>query len=206
LHSSVVQTLPSSVHDVPAVSKQLSAASLHASAHSVPPVHGSPPWLLHDPPLQVSVPLQYRLSVHGAVLFGCPQAPLPLHSSLVQTLPSSVQAVPADTAQLSAPSLQTLLHSGPPVQGSPVPTHVPEPLQVSVAVQNCPSLQDVPLTSLAVQVSPASSHESLQSGPTLCPGHGLPLWVEQVPPLHVSVPLQKRLSLHPVPSPSLAKF
>src|SRR5262249_55762084 len=93
LQRSSVHGLPSPVQVVPAGSKQVSAASSHASAHSEPPAHGSPPWV-HTPPLQTSAPLQKRPSSHGAVLLVCRHTPVPLHWSFVHTLPSLVHAVP----------------------------------------------------------------------------------------------------------------
>src|SRR5262245_64260763 len=59
------------------------------------PGQGLPACTEQLPPPQVSPPLQNRPSLHGAVLFGCWQTALaPLQVSLVQTLPSSVHAVP----------------------------------------------------------------------------------------------------------------
>src|SRR5439155_11159840 len=136
-HWSSVQTSPSSVHGVSAVVRQLWAASLQVSLHSGPLAHGSP-LCVQTPPLQVSVPLQKRLSLQEAVLFGCVQAPAPLHTSSVQTLPSLVQAVPAAVWQLWADSLYVLLHSRPLAHGSPLCVHVPA-LQVSVPLQKTPS-------------------------------------------------------------------
>src|SRR5262245_64296149 len=89
LHWSFVHGFPSLVHAVPAGSRQLSAASLQVSAHSGPPVQGLPT-CTQVPPLHVSGPLQKSPSSHGAVLFGCVQAPAPLHWSFVHALPSSV--------------------------------------------------------------------------------------------------------------------
>jgi hypothetical protein len=67
----------------------------------------------------VSVPLQKAPSSHGAVLFGCVQVPLPLHTSLVQTLPSLVHAEPDDALQSSAASLHTFWQTAPPLHGLP---------------------------------------------------------------------------------------
>ena len=51
-----------------------------------PPLHGLPAWTEQVPPLQVSVPLQYKPSVQDAVLLGLLQ-PIPtVHMSSVQTL------------------------------------------------------------------------------------------------------------------------
>src|SRR4029078_5807257 len=84
-HSSSVQTLPSSVQEVPAASKKFSPLSLQRSAHSPPPRHGLPacPQALAA---HVSTPLQNTPSSHAAVLLGCAQTPAPLHASSVQTL------------------------------------------------------------------------------------------------------------------------
>src|SRR6185369_3023518 len=76
-----------------------------------PPVHGSPACWEQVPPLQVSAPLQKTPSLQDTALFGCEQLPLPSQTSLVQPFASVVQTVPAATKQLSAASLQTLLHS-----------------------------------------------------------------------------------------------
>src|SRR3990170_1555729 len=99
------------------------------------------------------------------------------HASFTVQKRPSVQLVPlvSGAVQLLAASLQESLQFGPtscPGHGLPVPTQVPVPLQVSVAVQKRPSVQLVPLVSGAVQLLAASFHESLQFGPTSCPGHG----------------------------------
>src|SRR5439155_9003342 len=142
-HWSSVQTSPSSVHGVSAAVWQPCAASLQVLSHSGPPAHGSPP-CVQVPPLHVSVPLQKRPSLQEAVLLGCVQAPAPLHTSSVQTLPSSVHGTLAGVWQLSAASLDRSLHSAPPVHGSPLCVHVP-PLQVSVPLQTRPSSHDAVL-------------------------------------------------------------
>jgi hypothetical protein len=86
---------------------------------------------------------------------------------------------------------------------------VPDPLQVS-APEHSPvplPLHEVPVASGAVQLFVDSLHESLQFGPTLLPGHGLPLWLAHDPEaLHVSVPSQKSPSSQLVPLAWLAKF
>jgi hypothetical protein len=64
-HSSSVQVFASAVHGVPGASKQESASSSQASAHSDPLMHGSPAWTSHAPPLQVSAPLQKSPSLQG---------------------------------------------------------------------------------------------------------------------------------------------
>src|SRR5207248_6129678 len=112
------------------------------------------------------------------------------------TLSSLVQAVPAAVWQVAAASLQVLLHSAPPAQGSPLCVQMPPP-QVSVPLQKTPSLQEAvfgvcaqvpePLQASSVQTLPsvvqavpaavwqslaASSHVLSHSGP---PAHGSPL-------------------------------
>jgi hypothetical protein len=72
----------------------LSADSLQVLLHSGRPLQGSPECDEQVPPEQVSAPLQYRPSSQDAVLLGWVQVPEPLQTSLVQTLPSSVQAAP----------------------------------------------------------------------------------------------------------------
>ena len=84
---------------MPSESKQLSAVSLHASAHSEPPVQGSPACTEQLPPEQVSLPLQNRPSLHDAALFVCAQVPDPLHASVVHWFPSDVHGVAASVRQ-----------------------------------------------------------------------------------------------------------
>ena len=58
----------------------------------------------------------------------------------------------------------------------------------------------VPAVSGAVQLPAPSLQESLQFGPVLLPGHGLPLWLLHDPdPLQVSVPSQNSPSLQAEP-------
>jgi hypothetical protein len=78
-----------------------------------------------------------------------------------------------------------------------VPAQTPA-VHTSVDVQVSPSLHAEPSGSGAVQLSVASSHDSAQLPSPSGPGQGLPECV-QLPPLQVSVPLQKRPSLHGVP-------
>ena len=146
--TSSVQEFESAVHGVPAATAQLSLASVHEPPHSPPPAHGSPACAAHVPPLHVSAPLQNRPSSQGAALLGCVHVPDPLQTSFVHALPSLVHAVPFALKQLSEPSLHCVLHSLPPLHGSPLPTHTPAPLHVSVAVQNEPSLQLLPFPAL----------------------------------------------------------
>jgi hypothetical protein len=73
----------------------------------------------------------------------------------------------------------------------------PDALQVSAPLQNTLSLHGVRFASFAVQFFAPSLQLSLQFGPVLWPGHGFPACVTQVPPLHVSAPLQNTPSLHP---------
>jgi len=92
LQVSVVHGLPSSAHALPfgSAAVQESEVSLHDSAQLASPSgpgHGSPE-CTHDPPLQVSTPLQKSPSSQDTVLFRCVQVPAPLHTSVVQTLPS----------------------------------------------------------------------------------------------------------------------
>src|SRR6185369_1378398 len=103
--SATSQTPATERQTVAPLAKQLSGPSLHVLPQIPPPMHGSPAWLLHVPPAQVSGPLQNRPSLHGAVLLLCTQVPAPLHSSSVQTLPSVVHADPRSSLQVSAASL-----------------------------------------------------------------------------------------------------
>ena len=106
----------SSVHGFPS-SGQLQVVSHESvfSLHDAPPGQGSPAWMLQLPPPHVSAPLQYRPSLQEAELLGCVHDPLPLHTSLVHSLPSLLQAVPFALA---------------------LSMHVPEPLHVSWASQS----------------------------------------------------------------------
>jgi hypothetical protein len=119
---------------------QLLVFSLHDSVQSTSPSapgHGLPVWRQIPVLLHTSVPLQYRLSLQDvpAGLIGCVHKPLPLQTSLVQTLASAVQELFAATKQLSAASLQTLAQTGPPAQGSPECTVQAPALQASVPLQ-----------------------------------------------------------------------
>src|SRR4030095_11774068 len=91
-----------------------------------------------------------------------------------------------------------------PGQGSPVCIAQAPALHVSVPLQNSPSLQTDPFGSGAVQVSVASLQDSLQLPSPSGPGQGSPLWLAQAPAAQVSVPLQKRPSLHADPFGSAA--
>jgi hypothetical protein len=78
-------------------------------------------------------------------------------------------------------------------------------LQVSLPLQKAPSLQPVPLGSAPLQASAASLHDAAQFPSDVFSGrHGSPVWLEQVPPLQESAPLQKVPSLQPVPLGSAA--
>jgi len=135
-----------------------------------------------DPPEHVSAPLHPRPSLQ----------PEPLGSAAVQLSAASLH----DSLQLPSPSG--------PGHGLPAcPEHAP-PEQVSAPLQNVPSLQADPLGSLAVQLSAASLHDSLQSPSPSAPGHGFVPCTEQAPPEQVSLPLQKRPSVQAEPLGSLA--
>jgi len=113
----------------------------------------------------------------------------------LQTVVLGSWAVQVSSDSLHEPKqLLSVVTSG--VQGSPVCPQTPAPLQVSVPLQYKLSLQPVPFASGPVQASAASLQLSLQFGPTSCPAHGLPVCTEQLPPEHVSVPLQYAPSLH----------
>src|SRR5690606_19296393 len=76
--------------------------------------------------------------------------------------------------------------------------------QVSVPLQNIPSLQAELVGSLPLQSSCASRQVSLQSPSPSGPGQGSPAWTAQLPePSQVSAPLQNVPSLHAVPTGSL---
>lgn len=157
---------------------QLSAASLQVSlqfASPSAPAQGvpAPP---QTPAEQVSVTVQKSPSLQAE----------PLASAAVQVSAASLQL----SAQLPSPSA--------PGQGVPEPPQTPL-LQVSVAVQNSPSLHGEPLESGAVHVSLASLQLSAQFASPSAPGHGLPTCPLQTPPLQVSAPLQNRPSSQGVP-------
>src|SRR5688572_12275747 len=166
--------------------RQSSPASLHDSEQLPSPSgpgHGSPVELVHVPDVQVSVPLQKRPSVQAE----------PLGSGARQLSAASLH----DSAQLPSPSA--------PGQGSPVWVEQVPPPQVSVPLQKSPSAQTEPLGSGARQLSEASLHDSAQLPSPSAPGQGSPVWVEQVPPPQVSVPLQKSPSAQTEPLGSGAR-
>jgi len=111
-------------------------------------------------------------------LTGCVQAP-PLHTSLVQGLPSSVQAAvllgrwhtpPTHVSVVQGLlSLQAALD----VQPEVVPAQTPV-VHRSFVVSELPSLHTDPLGSLVVQASAVSLQVSEQSESPSAPGHGLP--------------------------------
>src|SRR5581483_192891 len=137
--TSSVQMLPSSGQDSPLGVAQFFAASLQVRSHGAPFEHGSPAWT-HVPPWHTSAPLQNLPSSHGAALFGCVHVPVPLQTSSVQTLPSSLHAVPAGSTQVFVASLQVRLQSAPPAHGSPAWPQTPS-WQTSVPLQKSPSSQ-----------------------------------------------------------------
>lgn len=77
-----------------------------------------------------------------------------------------------------------------PHDGSCVPAQVPA-AHASLIVHSSPSLQGLPFTSAAAQLSAASSHDSTQLPSPSAPGQGLPAWLLHDPSLQVSAPLQK---------------
>ena len=145
-----------SSHEVPFGSDavQLSAASLHDSAQLPSPSgpgHGLPP-CTHAPPLQTSAPLQNKPSLHAE----------PFGSGAAQFWPASLH----DSAQLPSPSG--------PGHGLPVCTLQVPPPQVSVPLQNSPSVHALPFGSAKRQLSFVSLHDSLQLPSPSGPGHGSP--------------------------------
>src|SRR6185369_1545040 len=69
------------------------------STHAVPVRHGSPACRLHEPPEQVSAPVQKRPSVHGSEFGLWVQMPAPSQTSVVQTSESSVHEVPSSSTE-----------------------------------------------------------------------------------------------------------
>ncbi len=137
---------------------------------------GSPVCWAHAPaPSQVSVPSQKML--------------------LLQPVPGGSAAV-----QLSAASLHEVEQLASVVitlQGLPeCCRQEPLPLQLSVPSQNTPLLQPVPGGSAALQACIASLHDVAQLLSVVSTVHGLPPCNEQLPPLQVSLPLQKTVSSH----------
>jgi hypothetical protein len=99
--ASSVHPLPSSLQLVPAGAAHVSAASLQVRLHSGPPAQGSPMCTPQVPAAHVSAPLQKTPSSHGAVFAGCTHWPVPLHASVVQTLPSLAQGPGASASQVA---------------------------------------------------------------------------------------------------------
>jgi hypothetical protein len=131
------------------------------------------------------------------------QLSAPLHAS-----PSS-QLEPSGSgpAQLSADSLhdsEQLPSPSAPTHGLPVCELQAPAAQVSVPLQNRPSLHAEPFGSAAVHESAASSHDSEQLPSPSAPGHGVPECTLQVPPEQESEPLQKIPSSHGAESASAA--
>jgi hypothetical protein len=90
-----------------------------------------------------------------------------------------------------------------PLAAAADPTHVPEPLQASLAVHPFPSVHDDPDGSLPVQLLVASLHISEQSLSPSAPWHGFPELMHCPDALHVSVPVQNWPSLQDEPLGSL---
>src|SRR5947207_4998230 len=210
LHTSVVQTLPSSVHAVP--------TALTASAGQVVLV-----------PVQVSARSHSLTAArHTAPAFpdGCVQAGesrVSLHTSVVQGLPSSVQADPAALTasagqvvlvpvQVSARShsLTVARHTVPAWPAGCVQRGLPTvPLQVSVVRGLPSSVQADPddLTALAGQLVLLPVQVSARSHSLTAARHTVPAWpagcVQRgllVLPLHVSVVQTLPSSVQAVPA------
>jgi hypothetical protein len=156
---------------------------------------GSPMQLLSS---QRSPVVQNSPSSHAPVLGSCAHVPSPSQASSVQTLPSDEHGVPAATRQVSAASLQTLLHSGFDVHGLPLPLQTP-PWQTSVAVQNAPSLHGVVFGFATLPQTPVCGLQtpSLQVSATLEQSTAAP--AAQTPAAHSSAVVQGFPSLHGVP-------
>ena len=208
LQASSVQTLLSVAQAVAAAAKQLSAVSLQELLQSAPPAQGSPAWPQVPAP-QVSAPLQKTPSSQGAVLLVWAQAPAPLQKSSVQTLLSVAQAVAVELKQLSAASLQELLHAAPAVQGSPTCVVQAPAVQLSAPLQNVPSSQAVPLLTLMVQrawPTPALAGFGSHCLHWLPPVHEIvAVGVPQTPAWQVSPDVQALPSLQAVPFASCTK-
>jgi hypothetical protein len=178
--SPTVQVLPS-LQPVPpgSFAEQFFDPSLHDPAQ-LPSVvlsgrQGLPACCEQVPELHVSVPLQKVPSAQ----------PVPFGSLAVQFFPPSLH----DAAQL--PSVVLSGRHGSPACWEQVPA-----LQVSVPLQKVPSTHPVPFGSAALQAVPASLQEVEQFASVVTTGHGLPGWMEQVPPPQVSTPLQNTPSSH----------
>jgi hypothetical protein len=134
---------------------QLSAVSLQLSEQLPSPSgpgHGLPTWVVQAPEAQESAPLQNRPSLHAE----------PLVSAAVQLSAASLQL----SEQLPSPSA--------PGHGSPLWVVQLPAAQVSVPLQNRPSVQAEPLVSAPVQLSASSSQDSEQLPSPSAPGHGSP--------------------------------
>src|SRR5438094_2245590 len=193
----VVQTTPSS---------QLGAAT---TVWHMPPSQASSPLQNWPSSQRIGVPAHTSLlqtspvvhgfrSSHGAVLSGCVQAPSPSHWSSVQTSPSSVHGVSAAVWQSWAASLHVLLHSGPLAHGSPLCLQTP-PLQVSVPLQNRPSLQAVPLAAAGLEHWPVAGSHVPASWHWSEAVQVTGLLPTQLPPWQLSLCVQALLSLQAVP-------
>jgi hypothetical protein len=131
----------------------------------------------------------------------CPeQTPAMQKSFTVQSMPS-LQPLPLGSfdVQPSATSLQDslqLLSPSGPGHGLPGCWLQAPPWQLSFPLQNWPSWHGVPFASGDVQAPDASLQLSEQFPSPSAPGHGFPECNEQLPPLHVSEPLQWSASLH----------
>src|SRR4029077_7387748 len=109
--ASAVHSSPSSGHGAPAGVAQVRVPSSHRLPHAGPPAHGSPAET-HEPPLQVSTPLQKRPSSQAVAAVAPSITPsqsssTPLHSSCAPgwTLGSwSLQSAGAAEPVPSAPS------------------------------------------------------------------------------------------------------
>jgi hypothetical protein len=197
--SPVVHALASS-QLTPELRAQVSGTSLHCCWQNESDVQGLPVWIEQLPPEHVSVPLQNRPSVHATVLFGCVQVPNPLHTSSVHTLLSLVHVAPLSARQLSTDSLQMFWHTAPPVHGSPLWIEQLLPPQVSLPLQNRPSLHGDEFALCrhvpdALQMSVVHTLLSLAHGV-----FGATLSAVHAPsPSHVSVVHELPSSVHAVP-------
>ncbi len=137
-------------------------------------------------------PLPLKSHAHGR------HSPIPTETlSVINASPAFTLRSPVTSPQTQSASVVVVTHPGR-GSGGGVPSQTPAEHE-SDAVHSSPSSQAVPLGSAALHVSLPSLHDSLQLLSPSAPGHGSPAWLLQLPPLHVSAPLQNVPSLQVVP-------
>jgi hypothetical protein len=170
-----LQTLPS-LHEVPfrtgALAQPVAGAQLSV-VQMLPSLQSSGATAVHMPPWQVSLPLHRSVSAHG----------VPLGAGGV--------------VQPNMGSQPSAVHGAPSLQASGVPAVHTALWQVSPPLQTLPSLHEVPFRTGALAQPVAGAQLSVVHGlPSLQIGTAPGV---QLPPWHVSLPLQKLVSAHEEP-------